>query len=88
VLGPEQRLGRIVLNGLRGPVSVDGRTYNLDMPSWQALPDDQLASVLTYIRRSWDHGADPVDPALIKSIREQNTARADAWTEKELMRIK
>ncbi len=88
VLGSDQRLGRIVLNGLRGAVSVDGRTYNLDMPSWAALPDDQLASVLTYVRRSWDHGADPIDPALIKSIRAQNAGHADAWTEKELLRIK
>jgi len=52
------------------------------------LTDEQLASLLTYIRRSWDHGADAIDPPLLKTLREQTAGRSDAWTERELLRVK
>jgi mono/diheme cytochrome c family protein/glucose/arabinose dehydrogenase len=88
VLGPEQRLARIVLHGMRGPITVNGKTYNLDMPSWGALTDEQIAAVMTYSRRSWEHEADPVDPQIIAKIRNENASRLEAWTERELLRIK
>lgn len=52
VLAPGgQRLVRIVLNGLSGPVTVQGRVWNLPMPPWRAnLDDDAIAVVLNYIR--------------------------------------
>jgi hypothetical protein len=62
VLGPDRRVIRIVLHGARGPFPVRDRTFNLDMPSLKALTDDQIAGVLTYVRRSWGHEAPPVDP--------------------------
>jgi mono/diheme cytochrome c family protein len=87
VLGSEQRIARIVLHGLRGPITVGGKTYNLDMPSWQTLSDDQLAGVLTFVRRSWDHDADPVEPAMIAALRKEFAGRLEAWTERELLRV-
>lgn len=52
VLAPGgQRLVRIVLNGLSGPVNVQGRVWNLPMPPWRAnLDDDAIAVVLNYVR--------------------------------------
>jgi len=87
-LGPDKRLIRIVLHGLRGPIKVDDTVWNLDMPSWAAMSDDQIAGVLTYVRREWGHEAAPVDPADVHSIRDWNQARKDGWTEEELLRIK
>jgi mono/diheme cytochrome c family protein/glucose/arabinose dehydrogenase len=88
VLGPDKRLIRIVLHGMRGPVTVDGKVWNLDMPSWAALSDEQIAGVLTYVRREWGHEAGAVSPADVHSIRDWNQARKDGWTEAELLLIR
>lgn len=87
LLGPEQRTIRIVLNGLSGPVKVEGMEYHLEMPAIGALPDEDIAAVLTYARRSWDHAAAPVDPQTVARIREQTKTRAASWTAEELMKI-
>lgn len=52
VLAPGgQRLVRIVLNGLSGPITVQGRVWNLPMPPWREnLDDDAIAVVLNYVR--------------------------------------
>lgn len=84
VTGDPDRLARIVLHGLRGPVSVKGVTYNYDMPSAGFLTDEQVADVLTYLRREWDHEASPVGSAMIRAIRERHRGRTDAWTAPEL----
>jgi mono/diheme cytochrome c family protein len=48
-----QRLARIVLNGLSGPVNVQGRVWNLAMPPWREnLDDDAIAVTLNYVRSS------------------------------------
>ena len=84
VLGPETRLARIVLQGLRGPVEIQGKTFNLDMPSLAALDDEQIAAALTYVRREWGHAADPVEPKAVKDVRGATSGRREAWTLKEL----
>ncbi|HTI71078.1 MAG TPA: c-type cytochrome [Candidatus Limnocylindria bacterium] len=88
VLGSEQRLARIVLLGVHGPLNVNGRTFDLEMPSMANLfNDDQIAGILTYVRRAWDHTAMPVEPATIKSIRLQLGKRTESWTEAELKAV-
>ena len=87
VLGPEQRLIRIALHGLRGPITVKGRAFELEMPSMSVLDDEQIAAVLTYIRRGWGHAAAPIAPSTIANVRAATEKRADAWTEPELLKI-
>jgi mono/diheme cytochrome c family protein len=87
VLGSEQRLGRIVLHGLHGSIHVEGRSYDLEMPSFSMFTDEQIAGVLTYIRREWEHGASPVKAATVKSIRLATQKRDEAWSEGELLKI-
>ena len=87
-LGPDKRLIRIVLHGLRGPIKVDDTIWNLDMPSWAAMTDEQIAGVLTYVRREWGHEAPAVSEADVQSIRDWNQARKDGWTEAELLLIR
>ena len=84
VLGEPDRIVKVVMHGLRGPIKVKGVTYSYDMPAAGFLSDEQIAGVLTYIRREWDHEASPVSVELVKKIREENKARTDAWTEGEL----
>lgn len=87
VLGPEQRIVRIVLHGLTGPVSVKGKTYRLDMPAFGSFSDDQIASALTYIRREWEHTASPVEPETVTAIRAATADRREAWVQDQLRAI-
>jgi len=88
VAGTEQRLVRIVLNGLRGRITVKKQTFELDMPALGILEDEQIATVLTYIRNEWGHSLPPVNANTVKSVRDQTADRADAWTQEELLKIK
>ncbi|MDB6005824.1 MAG: dehydrogenase [Prosthecobacter sp.] len=84
VLGKPEVLTRIVLHGLAGPVKVSGRSFNLAMPPLPQLTDEDIAGVLTYIRREWEHNASPVDTKAVMAIRDQNKGRMAMWTEEEL----
>ncbi|HKQ39457.1 MAG TPA: c-type cytochrome [Verrucomicrobiae bacterium] len=88
IAGPPQRLVRIILHGLRGPIKVKGQTYELDMPSLAVLSDEQIAAVLTYVRREWNHGFSAVTPATVKQVREATAKREDAWTSADLLKVK
>ncbi len=87
VLGSEQRLVRIVLAGLHGPVKVEGKSYDLEMPSFATFTDEQIAQILTYIRREWEHGANPVKVSSVKAIRTAAQKHEEAWSEAELLKI-
>ena len=87
VVGAASRLARIALQGVRGTINVKGKNYELDMPPLGVLNDDQIAQVLTYIRREWNHGADPITPEFVQQARKDTAQRQDAWTEKELLKI-
>ncbi len=87
VSGPEGRLVRIVLHGLRGPITVKGQPFELDMPALGILDDDQIATILTYIRNEWGHAFAPVSTETVKKIRDQTVKREEAWTQEELLKI-
>ena len=87
VTGSPNRLAQIVLRGLIGPIKVNEETWNLHMPgigNSGAVNDDDLAAILTFIRRSWGNTADPVTPALIASERQASEDRKFPWTATEL----
>lgn len=71
---------RILLNGKEG-------STGLMPPIGSALNDDQMADVLTYIRREWGHAATPVDTPLIKRIRALTASRTRPWTDSELLAL-
>jgi mono/diheme cytochrome c family protein len=89
LLGSPERTVRIVLHGVRGPITVLGRVHTGDMPAFGgALDDQQVSSILTYLRREWGHVASPVEPEQIKAIRAATTGHSDAWSPEELNQIK
>ncbi|ATC62870.1 cytochrome C [Nibricoccus aquaticus] len=95
VLGSEDRLIRILLNGLKGEITVEGNKYNGLMPAFGKVPnsgynwtDDKIAHVLTFIRHEWGNAAAPITTAKVKEIREQvAAARPGNWTEAELLAV-
>ncbi len=82
--GPN-RIARIVLNGLAGPVKVKGADYNNQMNAFKdSLDDGQIADVLTYIRNSWGNKASAVTATEVAAIRKETAAKADAYAAAEL----
>jgi len=84
VLGPSDRPVKIVLHGVRGPIQVLGKTHTGDMPPLGILPDEQIAAILTYVRRAWGHTASPVEIGEVTRIRAQTAHHSDAWSPEEL----
>jgi mono/diheme cytochrome c family protein len=68
---------RILLAGKEG-------TIGLMPPLGGSLSDEQIASVLTYIRREWGHTASPVAPDDVREIRGLTKTRTRPWTDPEL----
>jgi len=84
------RLIRLVLNGIQGPITVKGQNYNGAMPPWRdLLSDEDIAAVLTYVRANaaWGNDAGPVSADQVKAIREETSTRATAWSPDELLRV-
>jgi mono/diheme cytochrome c family protein/glucose/arabinose dehydrogenase len=79
VLGPPVRLIRIVLHGKEGEM--------LMPPIGSSLTNDQIANVLTYVRRSWGNSASPVTPIDVREVRGATAGRNKPWTEAELGKI-
>jgi mono/diheme cytochrome c family protein len=85
VLGDPTVLQLILLQGLQGPVSVKGQSYNGNMPAFGArLNDDQLAAVLSFIRQEWGNAADPILPTSVADIRKATSQRSNPWVAEEL----
>ena len=84
VLGKPDVTARIVLHGLGGPVKVGNRIWDLTMPPMGMLSDEEVAGVLTYIRREWEHNGSPVDAKFVTGIRKQYAEHSNSWTADEL----
>jgi mono/diheme cytochrome c family protein len=73
---------------LAGPIEVNGQEWNLAMPAMgAALPDDDLAAVLTYIRQSWGNKATAITPEQVKAVRAEVGNRTQPWTADQLNAI-
>ena len=93
VTGSEERVIRIVLHGLQGPIKVEGTDYNSAMPAFGRVAgsgynwtDDKIAAVLTYVRQEWGNQAGPITTEKVAEIR---TKEGDhkPWTSAELEKL-
>ena len=69
VLGDKSALIKIVVNGMKPPLTIDDNEYHNVMPPHTTMTDQQIADVLTYIRRSFGNKATPVTAAEVKAAR-------------------
>jgi nitrite reductase (NO-forming) len=60
----------IVLNGLSGPVTVNGSDYSSVMPAMSQLNDDEIANILTFVLNSWGNDDGTVTTAEVAAVRE------------------
>jgi len=68
---------RILLAGKEGPIG-------LMPPLGGALNDEQIASVLTYVRREWGNTGAPVSVEDVREVRGLTRTRTRPWTDAEL----
>jgi mono/diheme cytochrome c family protein len=92
VTGSEDRLIKLTLHGLYGPMEVKGVTYDPAKgvppmtPFGALLSDEELAGVLTYVRNTWSNKAAPVLPATVAKVRAATKDRSIFWTPEELLK--
>ena len=59
----------IALNGLTGPVTVNGTTYNSVMPPMSQLNDDAIANILTYVLNDLGNGGGQIAATEVAAVR-------------------
>jgi mono/diheme cytochrome c family protein len=90
VIGSEDRLIKIVLNGLYGPIEVAGQKYRGDVPMTPfgaMLKDEEVAAVLTYVRNAFGNRAPTVLPDKVRKVRASAKAKKGFYTPEELLKV-
>ena len=83
VTGGTERLAQIILNGIRGPIKVNGATYGAqEMPAQKgALSDRAIAQVMTYVRARFADISDAVvTKEMVEDARNRHGGRAAQYT--------
>jgi glucose/arabinose dehydrogenase/cytochrome c553 len=74
VTGDKQRLISVIINGLEGPIEVNGEPYNNAMPQHSFLSDQEVAEVATYIRQNLGNDASAVTAEEVHAVRRASPA--------------
>ena len=69
-------LPRVILHGLVGPVKVNGKDYNSNMPPMSQLTDDEVANISTYVLNSWGNPGGRITKQEAAAIRAAKPANA------------
>ena len=87
VNGSEERLIKITLHGLIGPITVKGKDYpgQVPMTAFKQLSDKEVADVLTYVRNSFGNKADPINQKQVAKVREATKDQQGFYQTKELL---
>ena len=87
--GSEERLIKLTLKGLLGPIDVLGKSYSGQVPMMPfegLLDDDEMAAVLTYVRNAFGDKASVISPDEVKEIRSATRDRTDFYSPEELLK--
>jgi mono/diheme cytochrome c family protein len=84
VVGNPELPIKFILQGLIGPITVGGMTYNSVMPPVAGVSDGDIADVLTYVRQSFGNKGNPVSVDQVKAVRAATAGRTAMWTTAEL----
>lgn len=67
----ERALVAKVLKGSTGPAVINGVKYDITMPSFAFLKDEQVADILTYVRQLGVNETSPVSVNMVKEVRRE-----------------
>ena len=87
VSGDADRLIKIVLHGLNGPIEINGEKFvsatALEMPAMAGLTDQQIADVLSFVRDEFGEGASPISVDEVGQLRRAYADRQTPWLESD-----
>ncbi len=89
VLGNEDRLIKLALKGLMGPIEVLGKQYPGQVPMTPyegLLSDEEMAAVLTYVRNSFGNVASAITPEKVKAVRALTDSKSGFYSPEELLK--
>ncbi|MBX2874302.1 MAG: c-type cytochrome [Saprospiraceae bacterium] len=85
----EDRLIKLVLKGLMGPIQVLGKEYPGQVPMTPyegLLNDEEIAAVLTYVRNSFGNTASAITPEKVKEVRALTDGKSGFYSPEELLK--
>jgi mono/diheme cytochrome c family protein len=87
VNGSEERLIKVTLKGLQGPMMVNAQAYDGSVPMTGfegLLTDEEIAEVLTYVRNAFGNRGGPVATETVARIREEVKGKKGFYQTSEL----
>ena len=90
VTGSQDRLLRVILKGLHGPLTVNGKKYAGQVPMTPfggLLKDDEVAAVATYVRNSFGNKASAVTTQKVKAVRAAIKSKTGFYSPAELLKM-
>jgi len=88
-LDSDERLIKLTLNGMIGPMELMGRQYPGQVPMTPfaaLLNDEDMAAVLTYVKNAFGNRGTPVSAEKVREIRRATAGRKGFYTAEELLR--
>lgn len=89
VTGNQDRLIKLTLKGLMGPIEVLGKKYPGQVPMTPfeyMLKDEEISAVLTYVRNSFGNKASPITTDQVAKIRNEYKSKLGLYSPKELLK--
>ena len=89
VTGSPERLIKLAMKGMMGPIEVNGKDYPGQVPMTPfggMLNDEEMASVLTFVRNSFNNNAPPISPEKVKEVREKIKDKQGFYSADELLK--
>jgi mono/diheme cytochrome c family protein len=91
-LDDDERLIKLALKGLWGPIEVNGQHFDPSkgvppmMGFGGMLNDNELSAVLTYVRQSFGNNGDVITSEQVRKVREATKDRVNFYTVEELLK--
>jgi mono/diheme cytochrome c family protein len=89
VTGDEERLIKLVLKGLHGPIEVSGTRYGGQVPMTPfegMLDDEEVAAVLTYVRNTFDNKASAISADKVQEVRKATEQKSGFYSPQDLLK--
>ena len=89
VTGDSERLIKVVMYGLMGPLEINGKKYDGQVPMTGfggMLKEDEVAAVATFVRNHFGNQADPITVEQVKAVRAATAGRMMFYQVNELLK--